>query len=301
MSVPNSPSENMLIQSSLDSLQAMMQGLVTKLDRIDDDVTSLKNDRLMSASKTPRERNRRSSLFFDTPRVVQEDDFAVDEESSEENSSSALVTTTRIVTEYVIKDEEMLSKLTVRSFRWLLKNYRRYLKVATDKSKALVLFIKHSVLKDIVNHARRNSERDKDWTYNTIYDASDEKIKMLMADYLRPKSVGEYQTLMFANCTTPKENRDKSLKVDTFNEQMHSNFMELIDEVREYDNLFRHGASASELEKIPKLKFGKSKEPGVFRIAMQCFGEHYSGQLTTMVTETKLNGLDFFLNRIIID
>jgi hypothetical protein len=48
----------------------------------------------------------------------------------------------------------------------------------------------------------------------------------------------------------------------------------ILDEFSDFDELFRKGASARELEHLPRHVWGKDEEMGTFRIAMTCLGSY---------------------------
>jgi hypothetical protein len=98
----------------------------------------------------------------------------------------------------------------------------------------------------------------------------------MIARKLRPKSGKEYREMIYENVkqlrAKPTNPSYVPLSVINYDLALFTPFNNLIDEVFDIDELARLGASATELDKLPMISYGKEGKPGVFRIACNCLG-----------------------------
>jgi len=62
----------------------------------------------------------------------------------------------------------------------------------------------------------------------------------------------------------------------------------LLNEIQDYDDLFRLGATAEDLAQLPKEDYGKSSKPGVFRLLLHLLGKEKAESFETYITVEKL-------------
>ena len=212
-----------------------------------------------------------------------------------------------IAHEHIVPEDQKIKKITLKSTMKLFEDYNRYLNTSMDKTKTLASFISTDALKNLVDNENKinTSLLRNELTYSTVHSADNEVIKKMIANKIRPQTAEEYSNLIYSSITPfrplklDKSAANKAVEysefvVKNYDNYIHPAVLKLLDELESFDNLFRLGVTPAEISYMPKLEYGTKKNPGAFRIFMQCFGE-YKENYTTLVTEEKLkviNSLD---------
>jgi hypothetical protein len=193
-----------------------------------------------------------------------------------------------VVTATEIAESDKLKHITIKSIKWLItEKYAGYLTTSLDKSKRLVHFLSHKCLEVLINDQRcKKTIVSTVLTLATIMEQSDETIRRMLADYIRPKSIEQYKEQMFIHTDTMKESKFP-FGIKGYDVHVHPKVCKILDEILMYDDFFRFGATADELKRLPKMVWGTESNPGVFRIAMECF-QPFTDNFKNMLTEEKL-------------
>ena len=270
------------------------QGVKNNLRMLQNDVDNVKED-VNEQRESATGQSRRISTTFDmrTPIV----------------SKQAIQT---IAQEHVVPEDQKIRKITLKSSMKLFEDYNRYMHTSMDKTKTITSFVSTDALKDLVDNENKvnTSLLKNELTYSTIHSADNEVIKKIIANKVRPQTSEEYATLIYENITMfkplkpTKTNNDKNelyteFVVKNYDKYMHPAVLKLLDELETFDNLFRLGVTEAEISYMPKMEYGSKKNPGVFRIFIQCFND-YKENYIMLLTETKLKSLNTLVGYIML-
>jgi hypothetical protein len=206
-----------------------------------------------------------------------------------------------IASEHIVKEEDKIRTITLKSSIKLFENYNKYIHTSLDKTKTLASFITHDALKNLVDNEKNinTSLLASELTYASIYSVNNDVMKKIIANKVRPQTNEEYSKLMYVNVTEFKpakpgkaDDKDEPYEwgVKNYDKYMYPPVLTLLDEVETYDALFRLGVTAEEISYMPKLEWGKKSYPGAFRVFMQCMGPYMDGYIE-YATEQKLKDL----------
>jgi len=201
-----------------------------------------------------------------------------------------------MITEYKVQENEQMSFLSAKSYRYAKDKYELYRNTSSDKSRRLVHFIRQDIQKALVdNELRLCTELSATLNYNRIHELSDENIQKMVARKLRPITETDYRNQMLKSITPfkPVDSTYDKLEVKNYDISMHQPVCRLLQEFADFDELFRLAATPDEIAQLPKMEYGKDSKPGVFRIALHCTGK-YAESFKNFVTEEKLKTFKSF-------
>ena len=203
------------------------------------------------------------------------------------------VATTTMVTEYKVKDEDRMIKLTLKGYRRIKKLYDVYKATALDQSKNLANWISTDCLEKLVANEKRLCTPFSALVNNSnIYTASDMDMHHVICRMLRPLTITSYIEQMAKNVSSLKAvNSDyTTLTVIDYDINLHVNVNTLLDAFLDFDEIFRTAATEIELQQLPKVDYGKKENPGVFRVLMSRFGK-FQDHFTKKISYERLKNI----------
>ena len=188
-----------------------------------------------------------------------------------------------VVTATEIDEKDKLKHVTIKSIKWLITDkYANYLTHSLDKSKRLAHFVSREVMVSLMNDQKsRPNDLSDQLTLSNMVDLPDETLEIFLADLVRPKSWQKYRDAIFDHVESLK-NAKVTFTLKGYDVNIHPRVCRILEEIEHYDQFFRKGASLAELARLPEMNWGTENNPGVFRIAMECFSpfqENYKNML----------------------
>jgi len=181
-----------------------------------------------------------------------------------------------MVSEYVVPEDSKMRYLTYKGYFRTDALYQEYINSAIVPSKRFVNWMSVDVLKKLIEYERKRDSEVCSGLLNmgNIYTMSDEKIKMIIAGYLRPTTPQEYiQGIRRATTVFKPTVPNYEIEPLNYDLYMHSPVSLLVEEVMDYHLLCRLGATEEELRCMPREDFGSEKQPGVLRVILQLLGK----------------------------
>ena len=105
--------------------------------------------------------------------------------------------------------------------------------------------------------------------------ASDELVTDLLMEYVRPRSRGEYESMMYAAVTHFPKNRGENFVVTDYDKLIALTVDDIVDDVLLFHGFMTHKMSEKQKAVLPPTKWGDADgERSLVQIAMQCLEPH---------------------------
>jgi len=179
---------------------------------------------------------------------------------------------TVMVTPYEVKENEKMNVISPKAFKRIVEIYRTYQATSLDKTKRLIHFISTDVRKELhAEQVLRETVIGLNVKLSHITDLEDKHTERMIADKLRPNDLLSYTRLFSKSLTATSWDKNTTLKFSAANYYDHifPYITIFLEEIEVYYDLFRRGASKSQLKRHPKIEYGKDKQPGLFRILIE--------------------------------
>ena len=195
-----------------------------------------------------------------------------------------------LAAEYKVEKDDMMMKKSPKAFLRAKLAYVQYKNSYADTSKNLVHFISASVREELIAHEHLIMAPDfSTLNVNSIFRCSDNRLLDMFARLFRPKTPLEYKELVFESLRHINVvDIDKAMR--DYDKSLYIEVARFLQEVQEYDDLFRRDATPAQLLNLPLVNYGTQEQPGIFRIFLACFGK-ISEHFKSMITETTLKSL----------
>ena len=229
---------------------------------------------------------RQSSLFrAGTSYVVDEKNEPVTPKTAVQSRGEVNV----MYQEKEVKDSEKMQVLTFASAHHF-KEKVAHLNARSVVQVTMQDYISDKILKDLWNYECLN---DSEWTWTGSYEAllklEHDKFMTILARRLRPMNPEEYckmlRSVLPVIKATHKDGKEVKLSDPNYDKLLFQQFSTFFHVLEETDEFARHGATATELSRLPKYIYGKEDSRdglGVFAIAvglLNRFAEDFKRQL----------------------
>ncbi len=278
-----------------------MKTIMKKINVMGEDIQEVQNKVLMnenefeglekrlSAGKkdsldTEKQPSRRSTLFAR--------DLLIPDATTEGSQSRDKIILT---SEHKVSREDKIKTASVSSWLKLSKTYEEYKATSRDNTLGLVNFLSQEVHEVLINNEKlHDTRRSVDLDIHSIYKATDADIMDMFARAVRPTSKEKYKEMIVKTVPKLRPESDSwtTLRVERYHtDGLFKPLDKLCTCLEDVETIVRHNASTEEIEALPKLEWGKEKNPGVFQILLLPFHK-WKDPLITLIGEEKLKKCD---------
>jgi hypothetical protein len=197
---------------------------------------------------------------------------------------------TTFVQEQEVPEKQKMHHPTAKSFQFANDNLRIAKAQTSGAAKKLIHYIGTEIQKKAVdNEIFLGTSNSTLLNYHSVFLLSDGDVTKMICRLIRPISFQEYAQAL-KNSITPFEpvHSTYALAVRGWSSNMFTPVNKLLNELKEYDALFRTAATDNELSRLPPLEWGRKEAPGAFRLMMACFGS-FSSSIVSHIGEKALS------------
>jgi hypothetical protein len=206
-----------------------------------------------------------------------------------------------VVTAQDISPQDKLAKVTLQGVKWILMDkYPQYKVNCVGPPKRLIHFMSLPVKNDmLLEQRRRGTAWSQIHNLDSMMEAPDEQVVLMLAHCLMPSSFGTYREELWRFMTKiPPDKGDiprhgekqleKQLSVDGFNNRFHSTVDRMLNELVLFDNFFRLNCQdEKERNDLPKLMYGRHSDQQAFNFFLGAFAP-YTASFKCLLTESAI-------------